>query len=57
MKLKLQIGVFVSCLSISLSVLGQGKDLTVNQINEIKKSGNYIYAEATMPEQEQAKVQ
>ena len=55
MKLKSQIGVFVFCLSIPLSVLGQGKNLTVNQINEIKKSGNYVYAEATMPEQKQAK--
>lgn len=55
MKLILQILVFVFCLSISLSILGQENNLTVTQINKIKKSGNYIYAEVTMPEQKQAK--
>lgn len=42
-------------LSISFPVLGQEGNSTVSQINEIKKAGDYVYAEATMPEQEQAK--
>lgn len=53
MKLKLHIGILFFCLTISLHILGQ-ENYKVNQINEIKKSGDYVYAEATMLEQEQA---
>ena len=55
MNLKSQIGILLFYLSISLPTLGQEENSAVNQINEIKKAGNYVYAEATMLEQEQAK--
>lgn len=55
MSFKSQIGILVFCLSISLPILGQKGNSTVSQINEIKKTGDYVYAEATMPEQKQAK--
>lgn len=42
-------------LNISFPVLAQEGNSTVSQINEIKKTGDYVYAEATMPEQKQAK--
>lgn len=55
MNSKSLIGILVFGLSISFPALAQEGNSTVSQINEIKKAGEYVYAEATMPEQEQAK--
>lgn len=55
MNSKSLINILIFCLSISLPTLSQEGYSTVSQINEIKKAGGYVYAEATMPEQQQAK--
>lgn len=55
MNSKSLINILIFCLSISLPALSQEGYSTVSQINEIKKAGDYVYAEATMPEQQQAK--
>ena len=55
MNSKSLISILVVCLNISFPALSQEGNSTVSRINEIKKAGDYVYAEATMPEQEQAK--